>query len=152
MHQSWGSWDSWNKKQTTQSAELLRNTGMRTGLQGGRKGTFPLSLIRDSDRDGVGVRKRQQRQVAAEEEAYNRMYTVGTGRERQKWVPGDNQTISFHCCFLIRKAEKNVFFASLHGAFFIMLCCSLLIPFYTNSLLQPSSISVGKSGFPQIQH
>lgn len=55
---------------------------MRTGLQGGRQRTFPLSLIRDSDRDGVGGRKRQQRQVAAEEEAYNRMYTVGTGRER----------------------------------------------------------------------
>lgn len=108
MHQSWGSQDSWNKKQTTQSAELLRNTGMRTGLQGGRQRTFPLSLIRDSDRDGVGVRKRQRRQVAAEGEAYNRMYTVGTGRERQEWAPGDNQTISFHCCFLIRKAEKKL--------------------------------------------
>lgn len=54
---------------------------MRTGLQGERQRTFPLSLIRDSDRDGVGVRNRQ---VAAKEEAYNRMYTVGTGRERDR--------------------------------------------------------------------
>lgn len=118
---------------------------MRTGLQGGRQRTFPLSLIRDSDRDGVGGRKRQQRQVAAEE-AYNRMYTVGAGRERQEWVPGDNQTIGFHCCFLIRKAEKRLVlnqFTWLLFFFFIMLCCSLLMPFYTNSLLQPSSISAG---------
>lgn len=152
MHQSWGSQDSWNKKQTTQSAELLRKTGMRTSLQGGRQRTFPLSLIRDSDRDGVGVRKRQQRQVAAKEEAYNRVYTVGTGRESQEWVPGDHQTISFHCCFLIRKAERKACSLPVYMApFFIMLCCSLLIPFSTNSLLQPSSISVGKSGFSQIQ-